>query len=160
MPMTALPVEGSTARSHTEVQVQFELMRTPDGFVEVALRDDLPLMRHALEDSRSSRPPQGARQDRPSTYWIDEALAGLRNRLKYPSLGPFASGNVTYLQLSSEQVEARYDFDPSDSDSVDRVPVAEFLELLNAWRKRVLDESPEADKRMPPLRNVHRMPPA
>lgn len=149
-----------TASSHTEVQVRFEFMRTPHGFVEVTLRDDLPVMRHALEDSLSSRPPRGATQDGPSTYWIDEALAGLRNRLKYRSSEPFASGNVTYLQLSSEHVEARYDFDPPDSDSVDRVPVAEFLELLRAGRERVLHESPDADKGMPPPRTVHRMPPA
>ncbi len=140
--------------------MRFEFVRTGEGFVDVAIDDDLPLLRHALEDSLGSRPPRGARQDGPSTYWLDEAIADLRNRLRHHSSEPFASGNVTYLQLSAEQVEARYDFDPPDSDAVDRVPVVEFLELLTAWRERVTDESPDADKRIPPPRIVHPMPPA
>jgi hypothetical protein len=47
---------------------------------------------------------------------------------------------VTYLQLQAGLVEARYDFDPADSESVDRVPAGEFVGLLAEWRERVLTE--------------------
>jgi hypothetical protein len=140
--------------------VRYHFNRTTEGLVEIALEDDLPLMRDALQDSLDSRPPRGAPQDGPSTYWIDMAIAGLRSRLEDGSSEPFASGNSTYLQLQGTQVEARYDFDPVDSDSVDRVPAEEFIVLLEEWRQRVLDESPDAARRMPPPRPARPMPPA
>lgn len=139
--------------------MQYEFKRTPEGLVEVVLSDDLPLMRHALEDSLGSRPPRGAPQDGPSTYWIDRALTGLRSRLEDRSEEPFASGNVTYLQLRAGLVEARYDFDPADSESVDRVPAGELVGLLAEWREHVLAESPHADRRIPPARPARPMPP-
>lgn len=107
------------------------------------------MLQHALEDSLGSRPPRGAPQNGPSTYWIDDAISGLREQLENGDSKPFASGNITYLQLRSGQVEARYDVDADDSDSVDRVPVAEFVELLSDWRQRILQESPGADLRVP-----------
>jgi hypothetical protein len=83
----------------------------------------------------------------------------LRARLEDGSEEPFASGNVTYLQLQAGLVEARYDFDPADSESVDRVPVGEFVGLLAEWRERVLAESSDADRRVPPARPARPMPP-
>ncbi|NHA68453.1 hypothetical protein [Phycicoccus flavus] len=128
--------------------------------MNVVLVDDLPLMRYALEDSLGSRPPRGAPQDGPSTYWLDDALRRLQARMDDKELQPFASGNVTYLQLRGGHVEARYDIDPEDSASVDRVPVEAFVELLTMWRQAVLDASPDADRRLPPARPVWTMPPA
>lgn len=139
--------------------MRYEFKRTAGGLVEVVLSDDLPLMRDALEDSLGSRPPRGAPQDGPSTYWIDHALTGLRARLEDGSEAPFAAGNVTYLQLQAGLVEARYDFDPPDSESVDRVPAGEFAGLLTEWREHVLAESPDADRRVPPARPTRAMPP-
>jgi hypothetical protein len=140
--------------------VQYRLETSSDGLVTAHLEGDLRFMQHALEDSLGSRPPRGARQDGPSTYWLDRAITQLVERLKDGGSEPFASGNVTYLQVRDQQVEARYDFDPEDSDSVDAVPADDFLTLLRAWRKRVLDESPEADQRVPPPPAARPMPPA
>jgi hypothetical protein len=154
-------VRGWQPTEMGRVAMRYEFNRTPKGLVEIDLRDDnLPVMRHALEDSLGSRPPRGATQDGPSTYWIDNALTGLLARLEDGSDQPFASGNATYLQVVAGQVEARYDFDPEDSESVDRVPAKDFVAQLTAWRERVLVESPEADHRMPPPRAARRMPPA
>jgi hypothetical protein len=139
--------------------VEYDFERTSDGLVKVVLKDDLPLLRHALEDSIDSRPPRGAPQDGPSTYWIDNALRDLRARQADASTEPFASGNVTYLYARGESVEARYDFDSPDSNSVDRVAVSEFIALLTEWRQRVLAESPDADRRVPPSRAARPMPP-
>jgi hypothetical protein len=139
--------------------VQYRLETTSEGLVMAHLEGDLRLMQHALEDSLGSRPPRGARQDGPSTYWLDLAINQLIERLEDGGPRPFASGNVTYLQVRDRQVEARYDFDPEDSDIVDAVPADDFLALLRAWRQRVLDESPEADQRVPPDPTARPMPP-
>lgn len=86
----------------------------------MTIDDDLPLLRHALEDSLGTRPPRGgAPQDGPSTYWLDNAITRLSERMESGSPEPFASGNVTYLQLRRGRVEARYDYDAVDSDIVD-----------------------------------------
>jgi hypothetical protein len=61
----------------------------------VSLDDDLPQLRHALEDSLGTRPPRGAPQDGPSTYWLDHAIRGLRERMDSGGPEPFASGNIT-----------------------------------------------------------------
>lgn len=140
--------------------MQYQFVTTAEGFVDVILGDEMPLMRHALEDSLGTRPPRGARQDGPSTYWLDDALRLLRERMRDKGSQPFASGNVTYFQLKNGQVEARYDFDPEESDSVEAVPVSEFLDLLQEWRRHVLDASPDADRRVPPPRAARPMPPA
>jgi hypothetical protein len=72
---------------------------------------------------------------------------------------PFASGNITYLQLRGDWVEARLDVDPIDSEIVDRVEAADLLELLTRWRAVVLEASPEAASRVPPPRAARPMPP-
>jgi hypothetical protein len=140
--------------------VRYQFHITGEGLVVVALNDDLPLMSHALKDSLGTRPPLGAPQDGPSTYWLDGTIGRLRERLKDGGSEPIASGNVTYLQLRDGKVEARYDFDPEDSDAVDAVPVDGFSALLQEWRRRVLDESPDADRRLPPPPDARPMPPA
>jgi hypothetical protein len=139
--------------------MEYEFTVSDEGLVEVALADDLPYISHALEDSLGTRPPRGAPQDGPSTYWIDTTLAQLKGRLADSGVAPIASGNITYLIVRDGSVQARLDIDSDDDNNYDAVPVADFLELLNAWRARVMLESPAADKRMPPPRAARAMPP-
>ena len=61
--------------------MRYQFVHNDDGLVDVALDDDLPLIQHALEDSLGTRPPLGAPQDGPSTYWLDHAITGLRERM-------------------------------------------------------------------------------
>jgi hypothetical protein len=129
------------------------------GFVDVALADELPYLRHALEDSLGTRPPRGAPQDGPSTYWIDQALAELSKRLTYGGKDSIASGNITYLVVRGQTVQARLDIDSEDDQNYDAVPVDDFIELLSAWRARVMLQSPSADKRLPPPQPARPMPP-
>ena len=142
-----------------EGRVSFEFIVDDEGLVDVAIGDDLPILADALQDSVGSRPPRDAPQDGPSTYWVDSALTGLRARLEDAGEEPFTSGNETYLQLKEGLVEARYDYDAADSPYVDAVPADELLHLLEAWRRRILEESPAADKRMPPPPTAKAMPP-
>ena len=140
--------------------MRYRFHRTDNRSIGVTLDDALPLLRDALEDSLRTRPPRGAPQDGPSTYWLDEAINRLRGRMESGGQEPFASGNTTYLQLRDGQVEARYDYDPIDSDIVDRVEPAGLLDLLTEWRRLVVEASPEAARRMPPPRPARPMPPS
>jgi hypothetical protein len=63
------------------------------------------------------------------------------------------------MQLVGGHVEVRYDYDPPDSPYVDRVDPGELLALLDAWRARVLEVSPEAEQRVPPARKAIALPP-
>ncbi len=140
--------------------MRYQFIHNDDGLVDVSLDDDLPLIQHALEDSLGTRPPRGAPQDGPSTYWLDHAITGLRERMESGGSEPFVSGNITYLQLRGDWVEARLDVDPIDSDIVDRVEATDLLELLTQWRTVVLEASPEAASRVPPPRPARPMPPS
>ena len=139
--------------------MRYQFNRTDDGSIDVTLEDDLPLLREALVDSLGTRPPRGAPQDGPSTYWLDNAITQLRERMDSGNPEPFASGNATYLQLQGGRVEVRYDFDPVDSDIVDTVDASDLLDLLAEWRLLVLEASPDAALRMPPPRSARPMPP-
>jgi hypothetical protein len=134
--------------------MRYQFHRTEAGSVDVTLDDDLPVLLDALADSPGTCPPLGAREDGPSTYWLDSAIAHLRERMESGNPEPFASGNTTYLQLQGGRVEARYDYDPVDSDIVDRVDPAGLLDLLTEWQRLVLDASPEAARRLPPDRRA------
>jgi hypothetical protein len=127
--------------------------------VKLVLLGDLPLMREALEDSIGTYPPGGGDQDCPSTYWLDRALKYLRYRLEDGGKEPLASGNATYLQVRDGMVEAHYEFGTENDDPFDAVPGEELVELLNAWREKVLQESACADKRIPPPPKAYPMPP-
>jgi hypothetical protein len=139
--------------------MRYQFHHNDDGSVDVTLDEDLPLLQDALEDGLGTRPPRGAPQDGPSTYWLDNAISRLRERMESGGPEPFASGNTTYLQLQSGRVEARYDYDPVDSDIVDKVEPADLLDLLTEWRRLVLEALPEAARRMPPPRPARPMPP-
>lgn len=139
--------------------MRYQFHHTDDGSVDVTLDDNLPLLRHALSDSLGTRAPRGAAQDGPSTYWLDTAIAHLRERMESGNPEPFASGNITYLQLHGGRVEARYDVDPVDSEMVDMVDPVELLGLLTEWRRLVMAADPKASLRMPPARPARPMPP-
>lgn len=95
--------------------MNFDFVVTPEGQIEVATSDERSILVHALTDSLGTRPPRGAPQDGPSTYWIDRAATQLRERIVDHQPEPFASGNVTYMALVGDSVEVRYDYDPPDS---------------------------------------------
>jgi len=116
-------------------------------------------MNEALLDSIGSEPRGGAPQDGPSTYWIDQARGDFLARIADQSDEPFAEGNVTYLSVRGGRVEARYAFGPGDDDACDSIAADDFFELLEAWRERVLMESPEAARRVPPEPPARPMPP-
>ena len=138
--------------------MNYDFTVTNQGLVDVTVDDNLSLLSEALKDSIGTRPPRGAPQDGPSTYWIDHAVTYLEARIQDGGREPFASGNATYLQLRNGVVEARYDFDAEEDEILDAVPADEFLALLRAWRESVLAESPVADKRMPPPTKSRIMP--
>jgi hypothetical protein len=138
--------------------VDYDFTVTNEGLVDVNVDGNLLLLFEALKDSIGTRPPRGAPQDGPSTYWIDHAVTHLEARMEDGGLEPFASGNATNLQLRNGVVEARYDFDAEEDEILDAVPAHEFLALLRAWREIVLAESPAADKRTPPPPKTWAMP--
>lgn len=129
--------------------LEYSFVETAGGVVTVEVAGDAQVLADALADSVGTRPPKGAPQDGPSTYWIDRALA----RLHTPPAGPreavIASGNTTHLLLNDGVIEARYNFDPPDSEDVDAVPSPELIKLLEHWRRRVLELDSDAARRMP-----------
>jgi hypothetical protein len=139
--------------------MEYEFTVSDAGLVEVTLADDLPYLRHALEDSLGTRPPRGAPQDGPSTYWIDTTLAQLNDRAIDGGTDPIAAGNITYLIVRDGSVQARLDVDSDEDDNYDAVPIEDFLALLRAWRTRVMEVSPAADTRVPKPRAARPMPP-
>ena len=138
--------------------MDYDFTVTNEGLVDVNIDDNLLLLSEALRDSIGTRPPRGAPQDGPSTYWIDHAVTHLEARMEDGGREPFASGNAAYLQLRNGVVEARYDFDAEEDEILDAVPAHQFLALLRAWRESVLAESPAADKRIPPPPKTRAMP--
>jgi len=110
------------------------------------------VLQEALDDSIGTRPPPGAPQGGPSTYWIDQAIQGLRARLSQPSDRPFAEGNITYLRLLGDLVIASYDFAPEENG--EPVDAEEFLSLLTAWRAAAVSVDQASEDRLPPPREV------
>ncbi len=108
-----------------------------DGQVDAHLGGDWPLFNEALADSVSSLPPRGEQGPGPSTYWIDVAFEGAVRSSAGGDGRPFTGGNITLLQLTTEGVEARYDFQ-EDEEPGEVMPLADFLDILTRWRAAVL----------------------
>jgi len=131
--------------------VRFAFKTSPNGDVEVAQAEDLSLFIGVLNDCIGSRAPRGAPSGL-STYWLDAALDEFRRALSEPHRPATFSGNMSYLELVDGLVEARYDYDPPDSDIVERLPLQELVDLLDAWRAEVIRLDPTASTRRPPPR--------
>lgn len=131
--------------------MDFRLTTTPTGYIEVAQSDEMPLFADVLNDCIGTRAPRGAPPG-VSTYWIDEALTEFRPHLGDPEASAIFSGNASYLEMVDGLVEARFDYDPPDSDIVERLPLQDLVDLLDAWRAEVVRLEPMAPSRVPPPR--------
>ena len=110
-----------------------------DGIIDASVSPELGLFSEALVDSVSSRAPRGARHAGLSTYWIDRTEDAARNAAATGDAQPFAAGNATYLRLEGEMVVANWEWDFDDESGSQALPLNEFLEILAAWRRRVID---------------------
>lgn len=133
--------------------MRFAFTTTLTGYVEVAQTDEMSLFIRVLNDCVGSRAPRGAPSGL-STYWIDAALEEFRRAVSESDSPATFSGNMSYLELVDGLVEARYDYDPPDSDIVERLPLRELVDLLDEWRAEVIRLDPAATTRMPPPRPV------
>lgn len=129
----------------------FQFTTTTSGYIDVERSDQMPIFTNVVNDCVGSRAPRGAPAGL-STFWIDAALNEFRPHLTDSNGSAMFSGNASYLELVDRLVEARFDYDPPDSDIVERLPLREVIELLEAWRTEVIRLDPEAIKRVPPPR--------
>lgn len=131
--------------------MRFEFTMTSSDDIIVACSDEMPLFADVLNDCVGTRAPRGAPPG-VSTYWIDEALKKFRPHLGVSEASTIFSGNASYLELVDGLVEARFDYDPPDSDIVERLPLQDLVDLLDTWRAEVIRLDPAATTRMPPPR--------
>lgn len=131
--------------------MRFQVTANPLGYVDVVGPEDMPIFTQVLNDCIGSRAPRGAPTGL-STYWIDEALKEFRPHLNHLAGPAIFSGNASYLELVDGLVEARYDYDPPDSDIVERLPLQDLVDLLDVWRAEVIRLDPTAATRLPPPR--------
>lgn len=128
--------------------MRFQLTANPLGYADVVGPEDMPIFTRVLNDCVGSRAPRGAPTGL-STYWIDEALKEFKPHLNHPARPTILSGNASYLELVDGLVGARYDYDPPDSDIVERLPLQDLVDLLDGWRAEVIRLDPMAAIRMP-----------
>jgi hypothetical protein len=69
-----------------------------------------------------------------STYWVDRLLSEIQQQQN----GEVAHGNLWVLTINDGLVEVRMDVDPSSSEPLDVVDVAELLRGLQALRREVV----------------------
>ncbi len=131
----------------------FQFTTTASGDVTVACSGRMRLFADVLNDCIGTRSPRGAPPGL-STYWIDEALKEFRAHIGIAEASAIFSGNASYLELVDGLIEARYDYDPPDSDIVERLPLEDLVVLLDAWRAEVIRLDPTAPTRMPPPRSA------
>jgi len=137
----------------------FRFVSTDAGYVEIVRSEERPAFTDVLNDCIGTRAPRGAPSGL-STYWIDETLKVFRPHLSGSEASAIFSGNASYLELVDGLVEARFDYDPPDSDVVERLPLHELVDLLEAWRIEVIRLDPTAATRMPPPRPAITLGPA
>lgn len=129
----------------------FQFTTTAAGYIDVRRSDQMAIFAGVLNDCVGSRAPRGAPVGL-STFWIDAALNEFRPHLADSNGYAMFSANASYLELVDGLVEARFDYDPPGSDIVERLPLQEVIELLEAWRTEVIRLDPDATKRLPPPR--------
>ncbi len=115
-----------------------EFAVTDGGIIEARISPGDGLLELALNDAIGSRAPMGADRQGLSTYWIDRAESALGLAIAGGLTEPFAAGNVTYFRLDGERVVVAYEFDPEEEEAVS-LAVSELLEILHAWRLRVIE---------------------
>lgn len=119
-----------------------------DGQVDASLGDDWPIFNDALADSISSLPPRGAPGVGPFTYWIVVAREGALRAAERGDDRPFIWGNFTELLVREGSVVARYDYADPD-EPVDSLPLGDFLQLLDLWRDRIVQQAEMATEPLP-----------
>lgn len=129
--------------------MEVEFVDRPDGGVDARVVGSDSMFNEVFADSINAIAPVGAREPgAPSTYWIDRARAYAVAANEDPSANPIAHGNITIVTVEHGSVVARFDFDPTDEPG-EAIPLSQFLEVLDRWRKRVLDRSPSAADNYP-----------
>lgn len=119
-----------------------------NGLVHVIVTGDHDTLNDALNDIFSSRPPLGWVGDGPSTYWIDRARRQFEEARANGSVECFVGGNDAQLRLIDGTVEARYEYSYPDEPG-DRMPVDEFVALLDEWRTRIKASAAKATSPLP-----------
>jgi hypothetical protein len=122
--------------------VEYQLVVTAEGSIELELTDEFPLLKEALRDCIGAHPCRGAGS---SMYWVDRAVKYLEQRLEDGGKEPLASGKATYLQVRDGLVEARYEF-ALDDEVFDAVPAGELLSALRTLRQRMAELTPRATR--------------
>jgi hypothetical protein len=89
-----------------------------------------------LLDAVSTRPPRGSNDRCPSNYWIDRALAAVRDGQERDTGRPFLSGNGTELLLMKDGVVARALYETFDDEYISE---EQLKQILADWRTRVTD---------------------
>jgi hypothetical protein len=104
-----------------------------DGVIGIDLGPDWIAFNETLLDAVTTRAPRGSSESNPSTYWIDRALLAVDEGIGEQ---PFLWGNGTELRLTGDQVVAHSQYEAFEDKAM---PVADFIQLLKAWRVAVLD---------------------
>lgn len=115
-----------------------------DGQIEVDLGLGLRLFTHALNDCVTSRPPRGAEENGPSTFWVDVTDQSLERALLAGLDDQFSEGNSHELWLKSGQIEARSAYPVEEGEPGEVLAVADFRRVLAGWRQQIV-QAPPAD---------------
>ena len=137
--------------------MEAQFTRREDGQVDVDLGPEWRLVTEALNDCVSSLPPRGATGNGPSTYWVDEASAGLDRAQASGTDRPFTWGNITLLRIKQGHVEARYDFDEEDVAG-QFLDVGDLRRVLDDWRARIEESASASTSPLPETYRRNPMP--
>lgn len=141
--------DGRALRCGNLLPMEVHFVDRPDGGVDARVAASDSLFNEVFADSINTIAPAGAPEPgAPSTYWLDRARAYTLAADEDPSANPIAHGNVTIVTVERGRVVARFDFDPDDEPG-ERVPVGQFIEVLDLWREKVLTRSPSAAENYP-----------
>lgn len=114
--------------------MEARFIRRADGVIDVHLDATWQAMEETLLDAVSTRAPVGSDQVNPSAYWIDRTLAALDHAVDDAIV---ASGNVTELVVSGDDVVARSQYETFDDQRASR---RDLDAVLRQWRAEVIRE--------------------
>jgi hypothetical protein len=118
-----------------------------DGTADARLGPGFHVFNEALADSITSIPPIGSTERHLSTYWIDQTLDRLVSIRTKGEHGRIASGNAYSIRGSDDLVTAVFDY--GDDDSIETMPVDEFIGLLKRWGTRVRQVQKDETREVP-----------